>query len=363
MNDGASKQEVVAAALRERIRSGRYAAGNLIPTVRDLAERLGASVPTVSHALGLLSDEGFIVTDGRRGTRVVDHPPHRHRIGLVLPDVPDERGRYANLQWQALADAAVALSRDPATTIAIFPVLNRHAELPEHQRLLRALDHGAIAGLVVCEPFHGDAWLDLDALRLPVIGPSHAGRGPRGRIGLDQSDFRRRAIDLFHARGRRRLAAVMDMAPWSLAAVDQLRADAVARGLACPPGSILAAPLHAPGWARHAVTALMRGPARERPDALLVCDDNLAAEVEAGLDAVGVAERDLDLVVLANFPNPPSTRRVALRLGWDQREHLRLAAAAIAGWLDDRRPLGDITLPVRSGDEAPLPTPTTPHSR
>jgi DNA-binding transcriptional ArsR family regulator len=73
--------------------AGVHGAGALMPTVRELTAELSVSIPTVSRALAQLIDQGFITTDGRRGTHVVAIiRPHRHRCALVLPEMPDRRG-------------------------------------------------------------------------------------------------------------------------------------------------------------------------------------------------------------------------------------------------------------------------------
>ncbi len=347
------KHSAIVAALRARIIGGRYRAGAALPTVRALAVELAASLPTVSRALAELIAQGFITTAGRRGTRVVEHPPHRHLLALVLPEPPDADGRYANLHWQALAAAARARNADPAQGIMLFHALNRHAELPEHQRLLRAIAAGSVAGLVLCEPFRGGAWIDQGGRTLPRIGSGVPGEPSHGAIHLSQHEFRARALAACAAQQRTRLAVISDDSAGALNGVAALRAAAAAHGLTCPEGHILAAPLSVSGWARHAAAALMGGPVGERPDALLVCDDNLASAVEDGLDAVGVGEAGLTLVVHANFPAPPPTRRHAVRLGWDQREYLALAGDAVSGWLDHCTPPGECVLPVRSADEVP----------
>ncbi|HYE07891.1 MAG TPA: winged helix-turn-helix domain-containing protein [Planctomycetota bacterium] len=345
VDDPANKHAALVAILRRRVRSGQYAAGTRMPTVRDLAAEFGASVPTVSRCLVVLADQGFIVTDGRRGTRVVDHPPHRCRFGLVLPEAPDPDGRYASLHWQALADAARALARDPRRQIEAFHAVSEHPELIEHQRLLAAIRDGAIAGMVVCEPRRLHQWLDVGRVRLPMVGAGlRHDRPERGQIRLDPAVLMQQALDRVHAAGRRRLAVLMDATPWSFASVPWLRSAAAARSIDLPEHRVQAAPLGAPAWARHAVEAMMRA---EGPDALIVADDNLLADAEAGLDAAGVAAEAVLVVAHANYPLASPTRRPAIRLGWDMREFLARATDAIAAWNERRTPVGDQELPVR----------------
>ncbi len=62
---------VIATALREGIRSGRYAPGGIIPTEQDLAHEFQVTRETIRRAKNLLITEGLLVPGGQGiGTRV-----------------------------------------------------------------------------------------------------------------------------------------------------------------------------------------------------------------------------------------------------------------------------------------------------
>ena len=52
------------------ISSGQLKSGEKLPTVRALAEESGINVMTVSKAYNLLKQEGYIITDRRKGANV-----------------------------------------------------------------------------------------------------------------------------------------------------------------------------------------------------------------------------------------------------------------------------------------------------
>jgi len=77
------------------------------------------------------------------------------------------------------------------------------------------------------------------------------------------------------------------------------------------------------GSTREAVYLLMRLPEEERPDGLVVWDDNLVPEATAGLVKAGIdVGRDLDVVGHANFPNVTPSRADICRIGFDVHELL-----------------------------------------
>jgi len=65
--------------LREQIivgiAKGDLSAGELLPSVRQLAEEIGINTMTISKAYNSLKEEGLLVTDRRKGTAVAAPPP------------------------------------------------------------------------------------------------------------------------------------------------------------------------------------------------------------------------------------------------------------------------------------------------
>jgi DNA-binding transcriptional regulator YhcF (GntR family) len=61
--------------LRALIQRGDLTPGTLLPTVRQLASDLNVAPNTVARAYADLQDEGWLVSEGRRGTRVTPRLP------------------------------------------------------------------------------------------------------------------------------------------------------------------------------------------------------------------------------------------------------------------------------------------------
>ena len=64
------EEQIRAAVQREEI-----APGALLPTVRQLADDLNVAPNTVARAYANLAESGWIVSEGRRGTRIADRIP------------------------------------------------------------------------------------------------------------------------------------------------------------------------------------------------------------------------------------------------------------------------------------------------
>lgn len=80
----------IADQLREFIERGDLHAGDLLPTVRQLARDLRVAPNTVARAYTDLQDNGWLTSDGRRGTRVAQAVPSRNaraRAALLQDDI------------------------------------------------------------------------------------------------------------------------------------------------------------------------------------------------------------------------------------------------------------------------------------
>ena len=61
--------------IRAAIQRGDLAPGTPLPTVRQLADDLNVAPNTVARAYADLQNDGWVLSEGRRGTRVADRVP------------------------------------------------------------------------------------------------------------------------------------------------------------------------------------------------------------------------------------------------------------------------------------------------
>ena len=65
----------LAAQLRDRVRDGRYAPGDPLPSITQLTGETGLSVQTVRRAIAVLADERWVVVVPGRGTYAAEKRP------------------------------------------------------------------------------------------------------------------------------------------------------------------------------------------------------------------------------------------------------------------------------------------------
>jgi len=333
--------------LRKRILNGQLPAGSRLPAVRELAATYGVAGTTIHRCLQELSAAGFLSTHGRNGTRVVDFPPHRHRFGLVLPQLPGADGVYAERHWQAKAVAAQVLSSGGDRQIEIFHGINSHPELPQHAHLLAAIAERRLAGLIIPDEVVIADWLVPADIGIPVVGvPLVAGRPAVGNLLLDLMVCIEQALAAVAKQGLRRTAVLCDV--WAHHLIPQIQARAGSLGLDLPHRHIQCLPTAGPLWATQVVAAMFDCPLGQQPEALILSDEISISAVESALDSRGIGS--IFQVHLANLPLPSLSRRPALRLGWDHRRYLERAMELIDAWHVEARPIGTENLPLEACD-------------
>ncbi|MFI0239319.1 aminotransferase class I/II-fold pyridoxal phosphate-dependent enzyme [Streptomyces sp. NPDC016845] len=127
----------ISASVERAVADGGLAPGQLLPPMRELAQRLGVNPNTVAAAYRTLRERGVIETAGRRGSRVRPKPATtaRERIRVDVPpgvrDVSDGNPDKALLPSlaEAFAAAAAAADREPVLygSDPLEPALVRHA--------------------------------------------------------------------------------------------------------------------------------------------------------------------------------------------------------------------------------------------
>jgi DNA-binding GntR family transcriptional regulator len=102
----------IADELREQIRSGQFAPGDVLPSPVQLADQFESSASVVKMAVGILRNEGLVVGQQGKGVfvRTSDDPPPQEPTG-ALDVIRDElralTDRVAQVE-QALAESGDA---------------------------------------------------------------------------------------------------------------------------------------------------------------------------------------------------------------------------------------------------------------
>jgi DNA-binding LacI/PurR family transcriptional regulator len=345
----AAKQDTIQAAIRSRIIAGDFSPGTRLPKRTELEKEFGVSRVTIQRVFDQLMADGFIYANGRGGTYVVDRPPHLCRYALVFANSPAQWNRF----MQALHHEAQSLSQAGSREVVTYVDVDaRRVGSRAHAQLRVDAGAEALAGMILTSA-PGD-FGDPDFMRdraVPRVAISFGLPLPDlPLIHPDMRSFVDEALDFFAARGRRRVAVI------TVPGFDNhyLQAGLAARGMATAPYLLQGVSHHTPEWARNCAHLLLNDGQRERPDGLLITDDNLVEHAMAGVVTAGARVGDgLDVVGHCNFPWPTPSVLPIRRLGFDAGEVLRTCLDAI-----DRRRRGERVEPMtriaaRFEDQAP----------
>lgn len=306
---------------------GALPPGARVPTRSEIEARFGVSTMTVQRAFDRVIEEGFLVAAGNAGTLVADHPPHRHRFVLSVPGHPGDTRwvRFWDLlvheaqQWGGGTPSRMEVARDIDPGIA--PV--------ETERLAQEVADHRVAGIlfVTDSPWITSAVLrGTDIPRVAFTGLTPNSDVPGISLGAEGRLWFARAVERLHARGRKRIALITVPGLAQPRHLDLWRDLLVRHGLVHDPALVQMAGQWDARWATNLVLALFRGPADQRPDALVVADDNLVEQVCAGLEQLGLrVPEDLDVVAHANFPLAAPAPLPLTRLGFDIPQVFALA--------------------------------------
>jgi DNA-binding LacI/PurR family transcriptional regulator len=352
------KQDLIIDDLRGRILDHSYPPGSRLPRRADLQLSFQVSSVTIQRALDRLIEDGFVEARGRQGTFVSAHPPHRCNYGLLFPGTPE--GAPWVRFWTALANEAQALACGRDVTISRYYGIDGHQEHEDYQRLVRDIHGRRLAGLILATAPKILAATPVmtqgDLPRVAVMPFSTAFPGVVPLV-LSVESFIDQALGYLHERGRTRVALLA--VPGHLGRFhSQLRAGLEARGMSSEAHWLQICSPSAPEGARYITHLLMNDQQRQRPDALLITDDNLVEHATVGLIAAGVrVPDDCDIVAHCNFPWPTPSMLPVRRLGYDARQLLVGAMAEIDRQRAGAPPAPRIDLAARFEEGAAPPWP------
>jgi len=327
------KEERVLRQIRKLIITGRYAPGSRLPTRSELEEQYEVSRQTMQNVFDALLNEGFVEARGRHGTFVTEHPPHLSNYGLVFTRHPSDEGGWPNF-WTAFYNEAQALHRDGRRHFhAFYGGAFDATGSGSYQDLLDLVTAGRLAGLIFpARPHHltGTPILEQPGMpRIVFTGPDIVPGALQ--IGLEYPRCFEKGLDNLLANGRSRIAFVVGQnSPETL--WPHLMEMCQERGLQTRFDWYLGGDPLRPAWTARAAALLARLPADQRPDGLIIGDDNFVGDVVAGLTRgkqgleIG---RDIDVVGHANFPWVTPSPVPITRVGFDISQIVRTCVESI----------------------------------
>lgn len=319
-----ASQDAILAELRRRIVRGQYQPGSRLPTRSELEEQFSASRVTIQRVFDRLTDEGFARPAGRNGTFVQNHPPHLSRYALVFPRSRSSAMPWPHF-WNALINESASFEGEGDRRIIAYYGVGSHEDIDQYHQLVDAVRDHLLAGLIFAvHPAYLRGSPVLEEGDIPRVAVMNHGDFDKVHaVELNSQSFMDRALDYLRSRGRRRLAVVL---PSVIGGVLKKHEGELIRrasdyGMTLRPYWVQSVTQDS---AANCMRLLMSELQSERPDALILSDDNIVEQATLGLSRTGVRlPDDLDVVAHANLPWPTPTHLPAVRLGFDAHRILQ----------------------------------------
>jgi DNA-binding LacI/PurR family transcriptional regulator len=311
------KQVDILEHLRGLILRGQLKPGARVPARTEIERLFRTSTVTAQRAFDRLVEDGFVEVQGKRGTFVVERPPHLHHYALCFPS-PMHSGDWVRF-WTVLSNVARSMEKTHPLRFSIYSGISREVAGSDYRALLADVNARRLAGLIFAtNPYLVERTPILERPGLPRVAMMTSPLQPGVlAVDLDSRAFLERAVDFLVSRNRRRLA-VLVVPGFQHPLRARLEEVFAARGLKLNPAWVQMGFQAEAAWTVHLIELLMRGPADERPDGLIVVDDNLVESACRGLLQSGVrVPADVEVVAHCNFPPPVASIMPISRLGYD----------------------------------------------
>lgn len=319
------KQDEIISYLRTQILEGVAAPGERLPTRSDIEERFHTTSVTVQRAFDRLISDGFVVTRGSQGSFVAADPPHLCRYALVFPCHPhDAHWVYF---WTVLCDVARELESATTLRFSTHYGVETNPNAEGFQSLAADVEAHRLAGIIFAALPHGllraPLLQDCPVPCVSLMGGEKTAQILRVDFGGEPS-FGERAVDYLIERGRRRIALLcLAQAREQPTAIERVLAR---HGLDLPARWRHGLHQAYADWAENLMQMLFHDSPDQRPDGLIIHDDNLVEHACAGLIKAGVrVPDDVEVVAHCNFPPPKPDVLPIARLGYDLRTVLAKA--------------------------------------
>lgn len=291
------KRDEIVKYLKNRILSEDIAPGSFLPFRSDLIKECEASNVTVQNAINRLTADGFLRSCGSKGIMVSVYPPHKYRIGVLLPASSWPEKNF-DTKWFAVEQALDIIEKDGShISFARYRVskeMSQHDD--ELKKLSNALSDSLLAGVIV--PFSLP-----DGLLLPLDGYPVVQHEPRNAKVIRAVSFNHNyiamaemAVNKLLECGAKKISVIMgaEMPAFFIREIEKVLLNH--KGISTKKEWIQSLSNTSRGiaWAENLLKLMFCSELKERPDGLVILNENLLKPIIETL-------HDLDMVIGKNI--------------------------------------------------------------
>ena len=257
------------------------------------------------------------------------------------------------------------MNQDSPDVISIYTGINAQDPGSDYELLLHDVEARRLAGIIFASP----PFLVEDTPIVTARGiarVSFAADSSYGHpaITMDTKSFLDQAVDHLASRGCKRVA-VITVPGIQDKEMAHLREAAAGRGIDIQPRWVQVADQSAAEWAANLALMIFHGRPKDRPEGLIITDDNLVEHACRGIAQAGLQiSEDVEVVAHCNFPLPVPSAMPVARLGYDLRDLLSISIEYLKKQRDGKRVKRLTRMPAKFEWEiAPLAEAAEPETR
>lgn len=303
---------------------------------------------TVQRAINELVRDGFVEAHPGMGTFVAKKPPHLCNYGVLIP-AEDQWSRY----FYAIRQASEIVEESENVHMREYLTSSDVTSRRGVMELSRDVISSKLGGLIIASPLHNiETTPALKQVGLPRVFAYYNPQYGLPTVAFDMwHSFVPRAVEYLTSQGCRRIAhlRVVSYASEIHELHKALERTGVERRSYWEQAFVTKA---LDETVANSVELLMHLEVENRPDALIIHDDNLVDGAVAGLLAARVkVPQQIKVVAHCNYPTPASSALQIKRLGYDCRMLLRECLKIIEMIRDGLTPPEYTKLPALFEDE------------
>ncbi len=311
------KSEIIAKELRQQILKGRLKPGERIPGRSELVSDYKASLGTIQRAINTLIDDGFLVSKGTFGTQVSRMPPHLHTYGLAIPQPSTESW---DSFWLTMSEVAAKYDVEGNIRFNIYRGLVSEGKNSDYQKLVYDINCNCISGLVILGAGNIREGVFIRDPSVPTVLFEEQLHEPQlSSVCCDYDSFIEKSVSELAERGRKKIAFLSNIR-FSLDRISYYHRQLSNAGLNSRPRWIQAIGTdnYSLPWTKNLIELMMNGTEGERPDGLIIANENHLSFAAEGIASSGlVIGKDIDVVSHANFPLVHPSPSGVIRIGFD----------------------------------------------
>ena len=287
----------------DRIANGEWSLKSRIPTRVEFEEKFSTTAVTVNSALRPLVTEGFLQANGKSGTYVHPNPPPFDHYALIFPEIFDDRKQPPNF-WRALKIASKNIEKKTGITFQQYMDFSPHVDNPSYLKLSDDLKYRRLAGIIYGNWPYGMEKSELfGRITVPMLAiVSHFVAAKVKTLRFDGHALFSEMAEILKQRGSVRPAVIIPSLVQKY--YQDFKTAFAESGISTPMEFVQFVNYDTPWAAEHIVRLLFRLPPQDRPDGILIGDDNLIEAVMKGLITIlgKKAAAEFPIATHVNFP-------------------------------------------------------------